>query len=531
MKWGLRGHLRHNHSIPTRSNIVSRSYAAFVEQTADFLRSLDGGEVVLIAPSRGAADDLVRRCCPNGALGVHRMTLNQLAAALATPRMVAEGRTPASRLGIEAMVARVAHILRGEGKIPYFAPVSTTPGFSKALAATLTELRLEGAGSGELLRAGAPGRDLSALLALYEKTLDENALADLATLLRLATAAVLEGQHRFSGLPLILADPPTESALARKLLSELTSQSPKVLTMTLEGELRAEAVQATSLRYVRAWLFSPQGPESNGLDDSLDYFSAPGEGAECVEICRRILGLGIPFDRIAVLLRDPDRYHPFLEEAFRRAGIPAHFSRGVVRPDPGGRAFLALLACAREGCSATRFSEYLSLGQVPSAESADDTPLPFDDELLANFIAGEAESEPEPEDIADDGSAVIGGTLQSPIGWEALLVDAAVVGGVERWERRLRGLDAELRLQLSELDENDAGHTRLLDQIARLKNLQQFALPLVRRLHCSSRDWDMGRVAARAVRSGSRGFAAAAAGALGIQRIAIDGRRRTRDPR
>src|SRR5256885_17230237 len=121
------------------------------------------------------------------------------------------------------------------------------------------------------------------------------------------------------------------------------------------------------------FLSSPQAPESDHWDESLDYFSAPGEGMECVEICLRIRGLGVPFDRIAVLVRDPDRYHPFLEEAMRRAGIPAHFSRGVVRPDPAGRAFLALLACAREGCSATRFSEYLSLGQVPSGESPDDT--------------------------------------------------------------------------------------------------------------------------------------------------------------
>jgi hypothetical protein len=110
---------------------------------------------------------------------------------------------------------------------------------------------------------------------------------------------------------------------------------------------------------VRRWLFSPQAPESANWDESLDYFSAPGEGLECVEICRRIRGLAVPFDRIAVLLRDPDRYHTFLEEAFRRSGIPDYFSRGVVRPDSSGRAFLALLACARDGCSASGFSEYL----------------------------------------------------------------------------------------------------------------------------------------------------------------------------
>src|SRR5438477_8350604 len=145
--------------------IVASSYTAFVEPVGEFLRSLDSGsEALLIAPSRGAADDLARRCCAGGILGLHRMTLNQLAAGLATPRMVAEGKAPASRLGIEAMVARVVHLLRKDGGIPYFAPVSVTPGFSKALTRTLTELRLDGAGSAELLQAGDPGRDLSALL-------------------------------------------------------------------------------------------------------------------------------------------------------------------------------------------------------------------------------------------------------------------------------------------------------------------------------------------------------------------------------
>ena len=55
-----------------------------------------------------------------------------------------------------------------------------------------------------------------------------------------------------------------------------------------------------------------------------------------------------------------------LEDALRRARIPAYFSRGTARPDPGGRAFLALLACAAEKCSASRFAEYLSLGQLPA---------------------------------------------------------------------------------------------------------------------------------------------------------------------
>ena len=74
-----------------------------------------------------------------------------------------------------------------------------------------------------------------------------------------------------------------------------------------------------------------------------------------------------PFDRMAVLLRAPTPYRPLLEEALRRAGVPAWFARGALQPDPAGRAFLSLLACAAEGFSARRFAEYLSLGEVPLA--------------------------------------------------------------------------------------------------------------------------------------------------------------------
>src|SRR6202034_4098267 len=66
------------------------------------------------------------------------------------------------------------------------------------------------------------------------------------------------------------------------------------------------------------------------------------------------------------------RYAPYLEEALDRAGVRAYFARGASRPEPGGRALLALLACAPENLSARRFAQYLSLAQVPEATTASD---------------------------------------------------------------------------------------------------------------------------------------------------------------
>src|SRR2546428_10800234 len=75
------------------------------------------------------------------------------------------------------------------------------------------------------------------------------------------------------------------------------------------------------------------------------------------------------------LLRAPEVYASLLEVALRRAGIPAWFARGTSRPDPSGRAFLALVDCALEGLSARRFAEYLSLGQVPPLDEAGAPPV------------------------------------------------------------------------------------------------------------------------------------------------------------
>jgi hypothetical protein len=97
---------------------------------------------------------------------------------------------------------------------------------------------------------------------------------------------------------------------------------------------------AGSLERLQRQLFNDHTTVSQALpDNEVEVFSAPGESRECVEIARRVLALarnGIPFDRIAVLLRSPEEYRTHLQEAFARAGIPAHFARGAVRPNPPG---------------------------------------------------------------------------------------------------------------------------------------------------------------------------------------------------
>src|SRR5262249_40567197 len=108
----------------------------------------------------------------------------------------------------------------------------------------------------------------------------------------------------------------------------------------------------SALHRLRQYVFSTSTLPQNEMDSTLEFRSATDEARECVEIARSILtatDLGTSFDNMAILLRNPETYQPLVEDALRRAGVPAFFSHGTRRPNPAGRALLALLACASEG--------------------------------------------------------------------------------------------------------------------------------------------------------------------------------------
>jgi ATP-dependent helicase/nuclease subunit B len=484
--------------VAPRSLVHSRSNATLLRHAAAFLADAPAhSDILVVAPTRAAANELATRAFQSGCQGVHALTLTQLAGHLATQPMGRLALAPISRLGIEALAARIVHAAATAQHLPYFAPVAQTPGFARALAKTLTELRLQNVDPRALAGTGPSGRDLAHLLNLYEGELEQRSVADFPLLLRLALQhAEATPAHRFTHLPLVLLGLTIESASHERLLAALIERSPSVLATATTADDSIESLRrilmvspesldhtppVATLDRVRTWLFSPDQPPAAPPDAAL-LFSAPGESFECVEIARRIHALaarGTPFDRIAILLRNVDTYQPLAEEALRRAGIGHYFSRGTARPDPSGRAFLALLACAAENCSASRFAEYLSLGQTPPL-NADGSPLerprqwiPANDEILATFQT----SAPEPVAIEEHQADP---PLDVPIGWEKLLVDAAVIGGRARWARRLRGLRAELQAQLRGLDsEDDSLRAYIERRIQQLKRLEHFALPLI----------------------------------------------------
>jgi len=469
-------------------------------------------EILVISHSTEAATDLhLRIVDAAGAwFGFTRFTLNALASRLAQDALAASCRAPASNLTFTAVVARAIHSLQSKGQLSYFAPVATKPGFPVAVAKTLEELRMNEVDGESLARLERGGRDLSEIASSVEEEMKESKLSDRAALFHAAIGSLTSSENaNYLGLPLLILDIAVRSQLENRLIQELAARSLDVLVTVPHGDARTisfleESLQCqsksnralsavNSISLVKQHLFEESSPPPTPLDSSVKLQNWPGEPRECFEIVRNIqveAAEGVPFDQMAVLLNSPGEYRSHLEEAFDRAEIPAYFVRGTTAPDPAGRAMLALLSCAADGLSAKRFAEYLSLGQVPAPEANKDVDSQWEapsDELVSTIDeTGEINTEGAIEVslvVTPEDRAVIDGALRTPARWERLLVDSAVIGGKDRWRRRLEGLGNELLLRIKGVaPEEEALVGSIRRQIGDLDSLRKYALPLIERL-------------------------------------------------
>jgi ATP-dependent helicase/nuclease subunit B len=473
-----------------------------------------------VAPSPGAATWLVsdvlepERAC----FGWRRRTLETLASEVALPVLARAEEVPVRRLGLEALCARVVHALAAADGLGRFSSLSRRPGFVRALTSSLDELRLAGIGEQGL----APhDPEMARILGAYVASLSEAKLADRARVFEAATEKTKSGAVAELGAALVMLDVPLVHAREAEFAIQLGATAAKAcVTVPLgdactreawlracaerieertvepedEGELsrlqrrlfaepppRVEAAAqrsvvakqvakppAAALRQQVAqltldWNDAPSiaaedAPPASvpSAESGVRFASSPGESRECVEVARSILRAaesGIAFDRMAVAVRAVENYRAVLEEALARAKIPAHFADGVRRPAPEGRAFNALLTCAAEGLSARSFAEYLSIGVMPQA-AASDAP-------------------------AEDGAGAASVPLVSPRRWERLILDASVVGGLDRWRRRLGGLRVGLRIRAAAARDDDVARERALQEIAQLEGLERFAFPVL----------------------------------------------------
>src|ERR687887_509883 len=159
--------VRHTVNDSTIAAVQSGSAAVRLREARRFLDQFGpGSEVLLLGGSRVSVER-------GATFGLHRLSFTQLAARLAVMELAARERAPTTALGHEAVATRAAFEARSDDALEYFSPVSQTPGFPKALARTLLDLRLAAVGGTGLTRLPRSGTDLAALLDRIETLLNE----------------------------------------------------------------------------------------------------------------------------------------------------------------------------------------------------------------------------------------------------------------------------------------------------------------------------------------------------------------------
>ena len=196
-----------------------------------------GEEVLIIGASLDAANELARRVAEEkgAAFGWHRLTLPQLAAALAAPVLAERKLAPLSRLGAEAIVARVVHRIKAKCGLGRYQPVGETPGFARAIAAVIAELRLARLTCNAI---GEVAPDLTRLIQAYESALAEVELTDWPGVLNLATETASDraSSHRLIKLPMLLVDVPISSEAEVAFLRALAAAAPDTLAIVPRGD-------------------------------------------------------------------------------------------------------------------------------------------------------------------------------------------------------------------------------------------------------------------------------------------------------
>src|ERR671919_1195420 len=250
--------------------VQSGSAAVRLREARRFLDQFEAGaEVLLLGASRGSVDDLARAIAlERGAtFGVHRLSFTQLAARLAVMELAARERAPTTTLGHEAVATRAAFDARSDKVLEYFSPVSQTPGFPKALARTLLDLRLATVASGDLARLPRSGTDLAALLDRVDTLLTEAAASDRASLFETAIKALGAPLTSWPPMPLLLLDVPFESEIEAQFLWALVQQSPQVVITVPTGD--ASALRQLEKRGVRLQIIEQSEP--NDLTQLAHY--------------------------------------------------------------------------------------------------------------------------------------------------------------------------------------------------------------------------------------------------------------------
>jgi hypothetical protein len=238
-----------------------------------------------------------------------------------------------------------------DASLRYFGPVAGLPGFSRALARTLQELRLTGLGA-DAVRSASPARsDLADLLARFDASFADVSALIAQTFSTLRRHCCTSGRSRHAAAARRARERPRRTDAHHRLIGAadaVLATGRAAIANRAPRSSRWGGPSNASMRVPPAiWHrcgASSSRPSSNRRCDSrmahsncsprLAKDASASRSPPHLQEARR----GVRFDEMAVFVRSPRSYFGLLEHALHRAEVPAWFDRGTRRPiQPGAR--------------------------------------------------------------------------------------------------------------------------------------------------------------------------------------------------
>jgi ATP-dependent helicase/nuclease subunit B len=433
--------------------------AAFLRQIQAEKETDPLAPVIVMVGSNLLGRWLLRQAARDRAIvNLRFVTIWQMTERLGRDQPPADG--PLSPLAEEFLLRRA---IAGR-PLPFFQPVARSAGFRAALASTLRDLR--DAGIDRLPpgpRQSAKRSEVAALYQDYLRSFRDRGRDD-SDLLRAAAANAdafparfgasrlhIYGLYDFNHLQGEMIRALAQVAALRVFIpcgsgpSFAYARRGKEWYLALPGmkETALPPPDAGPLLPVHAALAGEQHPP--GGRDRVEILSAPGEHAEIEEIAARILTwaeAGLPFARMAVILRDRETYLPLIREVFGRAGIPFYGPGAQPRAETEAGRILSRIAAL-----------------FPRDERDD-----FFRPRMAEFFAAPGFR---PGADADEWTASR---------WGEIGCRAGIVSGREEWDRKLARIATDPDdADAAEADRLRAVALRLIDRLLAGRGLKSFA--------------------------------------------------------
>ena len=342
-------------------------------------QALSSGWALL--PDRSQALAFRRRLATgDGVLGVRVETPSVLAEEVL---IRADGQLPRASSPIRLqLVSSALRELDRAGELSHFGPIAVTPGLAHALADRIAELRWGAVTPQAVLQAASDQpqiTDLAAVYRAYLQRLESIGWEDEAGLTARAAHALRRQPAIAAGWDLVVVDGFTALEPAILDLLQALAETGIELVMTLPGQpgdgrpalqgfqATLEAVmlafpdaeirsitgarQAPPLAALEALLFTPD--VKLGLPaDPIQLLATRSPLEEVQEALRWLkanhVRHGVPLDRMALLMTEPERYLPSAAEVAREYGLPLRLQAGLpMGQSPPVVVLLDLLALIR----------------------------------------------------------------------------------------------------------------------------------------------------------------------------------------